>query len=145
MKTGKNSTRNTSTRSGNNQQRKSFSNNLVILTGNLGADAAFFGANDTAASFRMATKSKFGEKNMSNGTPWSLSGIWPRKLLRNAPKAGLSGSMATCITATAETMAASTRPKLLRPESNIWSGRSKPLRGAVRKTGNAPPLFSSIS
>jgi single-stranded DNA-binding protein len=37
-------------------------NNLVILTGNLGADAAFFGANDSAASFRMATKSEFGEK-----------------------------------------------------------------------------------
>jgi len=34
----------------------------VILTGNLGADAAFFGANDSAASLRMATKSKFGEK-----------------------------------------------------------------------------------
>ncbi|HLJ29151.1 MAG TPA: single-stranded DNA-binding protein [Candidatus Angelobacter sp.] len=62
MRTATNSTRNTSTKSANNQQRKSFSNNLVILTGNLGADAAFFGANDTAASFRMATKSKFGEK-----------------------------------------------------------------------------------
>jgi single-stranded DNA-binding protein len=62
MRTSKNSTRNTSTKSDNNQQRKSFSNNLVILTGNLGADAAFFGANDSAASFRMATKSKFGEK-----------------------------------------------------------------------------------
>jgi single-stranded DNA-binding protein len=62
MRTSKNSTRNTSTTSANNQQRKPFSNNLVILTGNLGADAAFFGANDSAASFRMATKSKFGEK-----------------------------------------------------------------------------------
>ena len=62
MRTSKNSTRNTSTKSANNQQRKPFSNNLVILTGNLGADAAFFGANDNAASFRMATKSKFGEK-----------------------------------------------------------------------------------
>ena len=62
MRTTKNSTRNTSSKSANNQQRKSFSNNLVILTGNLGADAAFFGANDSAASFRMATKSKFGEK-----------------------------------------------------------------------------------
>ena len=62
MRTTTNSTRNTSTKSVNNQQRKSFSNNLVILTGNLGADAAFFGANDSAASFRMATKSKFGEK-----------------------------------------------------------------------------------
>jgi single-stranded DNA-binding protein len=62
MRTTTNSTRNTSSKSANNQQRKSFSNNLVILTGNLGADAAFFGANDSAASFRMATKSKFGEK-----------------------------------------------------------------------------------
>jgi single-strand DNA-binding protein len=63
MRTAKNSTRNTATKSAqNNQQRKSFSNNLVILTGNLGADAAFFGANDSAASFRMATKNKFGEK-----------------------------------------------------------------------------------
>lgn len=58
----KNSTRKASAGSGDNQQRKTFSNNLVILTGNLGADAAFFGANDSAASFRMATKSKFGEK-----------------------------------------------------------------------------------
>jgi single-stranded DNA-binding protein len=64
MRTAKNSTRNTTTKSAqNNQQRKSFSNNLVILTGNLGADAAFFGANDSAASFRMATKTKFGEKD----------------------------------------------------------------------------------
>jgi single-stranded DNA-binding protein len=63
MRTATNSTRNTATnRAQNNQQRKSFSNNLVILTGNLGADAAFFGAKDSAASFRMATKSKFGEK-----------------------------------------------------------------------------------
>jgi len=62
MRTTTNSTRSTSSKSANKQQRKSFSNNLVILTGNLGADAAFFGANDSAASFRMATKSKFGEK-----------------------------------------------------------------------------------
>src|SRR5215467_5583983 len=62
MRTSTNSTRNTSSKSANNQQRKSFSNNLVILTGNLGKDAAFFGANDSAASLRMATKSKFGEK-----------------------------------------------------------------------------------
>jgi single-stranded DNA-binding protein len=62
MRTKTNSTRSTSTKNANNQQRKSFSNNLVILTGNLGADAAFFGANDSAASFRMATKSRFGEK-----------------------------------------------------------------------------------
>ena len=62
MRTSTNSTRNTSTKSANNQQRKSFSNNLVILTGNLGADAAFFGTNDSAASLRMATKSTFGEK-----------------------------------------------------------------------------------
>jgi single-stranded DNA-binding protein len=63
MTTATNSTRNSSSKSANNQQqRKSFSNNLVILTGNLGADAAFFSANDNAASFRMATKSKFGEK-----------------------------------------------------------------------------------
>ncbi len=63
MRTAKNSTRNTATKSAQNkQQRKSFSNNLVILTGNLGADATFFGANDSAASFRMATKNKFGEK-----------------------------------------------------------------------------------
>src|SRR5215467_11100444 len=62
MRTSTNSTRNTSSKSANNQQRKSFGNNLVILTGNLGADAAFFGANDSGASFRMATKSKFGEK-----------------------------------------------------------------------------------
>ena len=62
MRTTINSTRNTFSKSANNQQQKSFSNNLVILTGNLGKDAAFFGANDSAASFRMATKSKFGEK-----------------------------------------------------------------------------------
>jgi single-stranded DNA-binding protein len=62
MRTSTNSTRNTSTKSANNQQRKPFSNNLVILTGNLSANAAFFGANDSAASLRMATKSKFGEK-----------------------------------------------------------------------------------
>jgi single-stranded DNA-binding protein len=63
MRTSKNSTRNTSTKNAQkDQQQKSFSNNLVILTGNLGADAAFFGANDSAASLRMATKSKFGEK-----------------------------------------------------------------------------------
>ena len=62
MRTSTNSTRNTSTKGANNQQRKSFSNNLVILTGNLGANADFFGANDSAASFRMATKSKFGDK-----------------------------------------------------------------------------------
>ena len=62
MRTAKNSTRNTASKSANKQQRKSFSNNLVILTGNLGADAAFFGAKDSAASFRMATKNKFGEK-----------------------------------------------------------------------------------
>src|SRR5947209_18384326 len=63
MRTAKNSTRNTASKSAqNNQQRKSSSNNLVILTGNLGANAAFFGANDSAASFRMATKSKVGEK-----------------------------------------------------------------------------------
>ena len=63
MKTAKKSTSNAATKTAqNNQQQKSFSNNLVILTGNLGADAAFFGANDSAASFRMATKNKFGEK-----------------------------------------------------------------------------------
>ena len=63
MRTAKKSTSNAASKSAqNNQQRKSFSNNLVILTGNLGADAAFFGANDSAASFRMATKNKFGEK-----------------------------------------------------------------------------------
>lgn len=61
MRTRKNSTRNTSAKSANNQQ-KSFSNNLVILTGNLGADSAFFGSGDNAASFRMATKNTFGEK-----------------------------------------------------------------------------------
>ena len=57
MRTSTNSARNTSSKSANNQQPKSFSNNLVILTGNLGADAAFFGANANAASLRMATKS----------------------------------------------------------------------------------------
>ncbi|HLJ27480.1 MAG TPA: single-stranded DNA-binding protein [Candidatus Angelobacter sp.] len=62
MRTTTNSTRSTSSKSANQQRRKSFSNNLVILTGNLGADAAFFGAKDSAASFRMATKSEFGEK-----------------------------------------------------------------------------------
>jgi single-stranded DNA-binding protein len=62
MRTNKNSTRKASSKSTNNQQQKSFSNNLVILTGNLGADAAFFGAHDSAASLRMATKTKFGEK-----------------------------------------------------------------------------------
>jgi single-stranded DNA-binding protein len=62
MRTSKSSTRKTSSTSANDRPRKSFSNNLVILTGNLGADAAFFGANQSAASFRIATKSKFGEK-----------------------------------------------------------------------------------
>src|SRR5579871_6342172 len=67
MRTSTKSTRNAATKNAENkqstqQQRKSFSNNVVILTGNLGADAAFFGANDSAASFRMATRSKFGEK-----------------------------------------------------------------------------------
>src|SRR5579871_2346368 len=62
MTTSTKSTRNSATQSANKKQRKFFSNNLVILTGNLGADAAFFGANDSAASFRMATKSTFGEK-----------------------------------------------------------------------------------
>jgi single-stranded DNA-binding protein len=62
MRTTTNSTRNPSSKSANNQQQKSFSNNLVISTGNLGKDAAFFGANDNAASLRLATKSKFGEK-----------------------------------------------------------------------------------
>src|SRR5579871_4100167 len=62
MTTSTKSTRNSATQSANKKQRKFFSNNLVILTGNLGADAAFFGAKDSAASFRMATKSTFGEK-----------------------------------------------------------------------------------
>jgi single-stranded DNA-binding protein len=62
MRTNKNSTRNGSTESARNLLRKPLSNNLVILTGNLGADAAFFGANDSAASFRMATKTRIGEK-----------------------------------------------------------------------------------
>lgn len=139
MRTSTNSIRNTSSKSGNNQQQKFFSNNLAILTGNLGKGAAFFGANDSAASFRMATKSKFA-KNMSNGVPWSLSGNWPRKWLRNAPKADLSGSMATCITATAETMAG-TRPKLLRPGSSTWSARSKLPMGRSPQTGYAPPFL----
>jgi hypothetical protein len=69
MRTSTNSTRNTSSKSANNQQQKSFSNNLVILTGNLGKDAAFFGANDSAVSFRMATKSKFGEREYVEGHP----------------------------------------------------------------------------
>lgn len=63
MRTTTNSTRNTSSKNAQNkEQAKSFSNNLVILTGNLGADAVFFGVNDSAASFRIATKSTFGEK-----------------------------------------------------------------------------------
>jgi Single-strand binding protein family len=62
MRTSTNSTPNTSIQNAPNHQGKSFSNNLVILTGNLGADAAFFGVNDSAASFRMATKNTFGEK-----------------------------------------------------------------------------------
>ncbi len=61
MRTTDSSTGTTSTKSTNNRQRKPFSNNLVILTGNLGADAAFFGANESAASLRMATNSTFGE------------------------------------------------------------------------------------
>ena len=69
MKTATNSTRNTTKSASNQQQRKSFSNNLVILTGNLGADAIFFGTNDSAASFRMATKSKFGEKEYVDWHP----------------------------------------------------------------------------
>lgn len=56
MRTAANSTANTSTR------QKSSSNNLVILTGNLGANARFFSANNSAASFRMATNHKSGEK-----------------------------------------------------------------------------------
>lgn len=64
MRTAKKSSSNAaSKRTQNNQtERKSFSNNLVILTGNLGADATFFGANDSAASLRMATKTEFGDK-----------------------------------------------------------------------------------
>jgi hypothetical protein len=63
MRTAKKSTKNESSQSTqNNQQQKSFSNNLVILTGNLGADAAFFGINDSAASLRMATNTEFGDK-----------------------------------------------------------------------------------
>lgn len=64
MRTAKKSTSNAATKSAQNNQseRKSFSNNLVILTGNLGADAAFFGANDSAASLRMATNTEFGDK-----------------------------------------------------------------------------------
>jgi hypothetical protein len=41
MRTPNNSTRNTSTKSGSNQERKSFSNNLVILTGDLGRRCRF--------------------------------------------------------------------------------------------------------
>jgi single-stranded DNA-binding protein len=63
MRTAKKSTKNESSQSTqNNQQQKSYSNNLVILTGNLGADAAFFGINDSAASLRMATNTEFGDK-----------------------------------------------------------------------------------
>jgi hypothetical protein len=50
---------------------------MVILTGNLGAGGAFFGANDSEASIPIAVKSKFGEKrNMSKGAPWLPSGNW---------------------------------------------------------------------
>src|SRR2546423_2440220 len=63
MRTAKKSTKNLFNKSAqDSQQQKSFSNNLVILTGNLGADAAFFGANDSAASLRMATNTAFGDK-----------------------------------------------------------------------------------
>jgi hypothetical protein len=63
MRTAKKSTNNASSKSmQDNQQPKRYSNNLVILTGNLGADAAFFGANDSAASLRMATNTEFGDK-----------------------------------------------------------------------------------
>src|SRR5947208_1658129 len=64
MRTAKKSTSNASSKSAQNKQpqQKSYSNNLVILTGNLGADAAFFGANDSAASLRMATNTAFGDK-----------------------------------------------------------------------------------
>ena len=108
MRTSTNSTRNTSTKSANNQQRKSFSNNLVILTGNLGADAAFFGANDSAASFRMATKSTFGEKEYVEWHSVVAFRELAKEVVENAPKAGSSRSMATCITA---------RPGLMRPHS----------------------------
>ena len=64
MRTAKKSSGNAASKTtqNNRTERKSFSNNLVILTGNLGADAAFFGANDSAASLRMATNTAFGEK-----------------------------------------------------------------------------------
>lgn len=58
MRTAANSTANTAT------QQKSSSNNLVILTGNLGKTAAFFGANNSAASFRMATNHSSGKKEL---------------------------------------------------------------------------------
>ena len=45
MRTAKKSTKNLFNKSTqDSQQQKSFSNNLVILTGNLGADADLFGA-----------------------------------------------------------------------------------------------------
>src|SRR5689334_20833173 len=46
--------------------------------------------------------------------------------------------MATCITATAETMADSTKPKLSRPESSTWSARSKSSAGRGSEPGYAP-------
>ena len=70
MRTRKNSTRNTSTKSANNQQRKSFSNNLVILTGNLGADAAFSASMTVLPHSAWPPRAPLAKKNTSNGTPW---------------------------------------------------------------------------
>ncbi len=39
-------------------QQKKYSNNYVALTGNVGDDAHYFGENNSAASFRLATNYK---------------------------------------------------------------------------------------
>jgi single-stranded DNA-binding protein len=140
MRTSKNSTRNTSTKSANNQQRKSFSNNLVILTGNLGADAAFFGANDNAASFRMATKSKFGEKEY---VEWH-SVVAFRELAKEVVEKCTKGRFIKVYgylhhSQTGTDEAPQFKTEVVRPESSTWTAKSKILRGAA-SAGYAPPL-----
>jgi len=70
------STRDTPTKSTNNQQ--SAAEVLQQQSGDPdwqpGRDAAFFVANDSAASFRMATKSKFGEREHVEWRSWLLPG-----------------------------------------------------------------------
>lgn len=85
--------------------------NLVILTENPGADAAFFGANDSAASFRMATQSKSGEKEYVEWHPVVAFRELAKEVVEKCTKGRFIRVYGYYITATAETMAGSTRPK----------------------------------